>query len=179
MEENLNKTPSLEERISKLDPNFNMLRFLDFLGFRESLCEYDNFNKHGKEKGKYIGKYMFGEGALRVIGYGKDIDKFKNFAKFREHFFCNPELQEEAMKKWIGHLIDSFEKNGLINYIGKPLIENGRTVCPEIDLTVLLTLGHISGTEGARQYIEEGKNRHDGTKNLKAPIVQNMQFLAI
>ena len=75
--------------------NFELEKFLDAIGHRESTNRYDVVNPWG-----YMGRYQFGRSTLKGLGY--DVSK--------KEFLSNPELQEEAMLSLLKHNKEKLQK---------------------------------------------------------------------
>jgi hypothetical protein len=120
--------------------NFELEKFLDAIGHRESTNRYDVVNKWG-----YMGKYQFGKRTLKGLG----------FEVTRKEFLNNPQLQEEAMMALLLHnkeklqlYIDTFDGK-TIN--GMLITESG-----------ILAAAHLGGQGSVKRYFKNGKVFRDG-----------------
>ena len=120
--------------------NFQLEKFLDAIGHRESTNRYDVVNPWG-----YMGKYQFGKRTLKGLG----------FEVTRKEFLSNPQLQEEAMMALLLHnkeklqlYIDTFDGK-TIN--GMLITESG-----------ILAAAHLGGQGSVKRYFKNGKVFRDG-----------------
>ena len=120
--------------------NFELEKFLDAIGHRESTNRYDVVNKWG-----YMGKYQFGKRTLKGLG----------FEVTRKEFLNNPQLQEEAMMALLLHnkeklqlYIDTFDGK-TIN--GMLITESG-----------ILAAAHLGGQGSVKRFFKNGRVFRDG-----------------
>ena len=120
--------------------NFELEKFLDAIGHRESTNRYDVVNPWG-----YMGRYQFGRSTLKGLGY--DVSK--------KEFLSNPELQEEAMLSLLKHNKDKLQK-----YID---VFDGKTINGiYITESGILAAAHLGGQGSVRRYFRNGKVFRDG-----------------
>ena len=120
--------------------NFELEKFLDAIGHRESTNRYDVVNPWG-----YMGRYQFGRSTLKGLGY--DVS--------RKEFLSNPELQEEAMLSLLKH-----NKEKLQKYID---VFDGKTINGiYITESGILAAAHLGGQGSVRRYFRNGKVFRDG-----------------
>jgi hypothetical protein len=120
--------------------NFELEKFLDAIGHRESTNRYDVVNPWG-----YMGRYQFGRSTLKGLGY--DVSK--------KEFLSNPELQEEAMLSLLKH-----NKEKLQKYID---VFDGKTINGiYITESGILAAAHLGGQGSVRRYFRNGKVFRDG-----------------
>lgn len=115
-------------------------KFLDAIGFKESGNRYDIVNKFG-----YMGRYQFGRGTLKGLGYKLT----------KEEFLGSPEIQERAMmdllihnKKKLQKYIDQYE--GTVVH-GIYITESG-----------VLAAAHLGGQGNVKKFFKRGKKFKDG-----------------
>lgn len=141
---------SIETVISPLQPpkstpNTNLVKpknlflFLEDMGFSESSNRYHIKNKFG-----YLGKYQFGIGTLRGLGY-----KISS-----KQFLKNPQIQEEAMIKLLRHNQEALKKY-ITKYQNK--IVNGIFITE----SGILAAAHLSGTRNVKRWFK-GRQFKDG-----------------
>jgi hypothetical protein len=115
-------------------------KFLDAIGMRESSNRYDVVNGWG-----YMGKYQFGKGTLKALGY--DVS--------RKEFLNSPYLQEKAMLDLLHH-----NRKILKTYIdywdgktihGKKITESG-----------ILAAAHLAGPGNVKKFFRKGAEFKDG-----------------
>ena len=120
--------------------NFQLEKFLDAIGYRESTNRYDVVNRWG-----YMGKYQFGRSTLKGLG----------FKVTKEEFLNNPQLQEEAMMALLLH-----NKEKLQKYID---VFDGQTVNGMyISESGILAAAHLGGQGSVKRYFKNGKVFRDG-----------------
>ena len=120
--------------------NFELEKFLDAIGHRESTNRYDVVNPWG-----YMGRYQFGKSTLKGLGY--DVS--------RKEFLSNPKLQEEAMMALLNH-----NKEKLQKYID---IFDGKTINGiYITESGILAAAHLGGQGSVKRYFKNGKVFRDG-----------------
>jgi len=120
--------------------NFELEKFLDAIGHRESTNRYDVVNPWG-----YMGRYQFGRSTLKGLGY--DVSK--------KEFLSNPEIQEEAMLSLLKH-----NKEKLQKYID---VFDGKTINGiYITESGILAAAHLGGQGSVRRYFRNGKVFRDG-----------------
>ena len=120
--------------------NFELEKFLDAIGHRESTNRYDVVNPWG-----YMGRYQFGRSTLKGLGY--DVSK--------KEFLSNPELQEKAMLSLLKH-----NKEKLQKYID---VFDGKTINGiYITESGILAAAHLGGQGSVRRYFRNGKVFRDG-----------------
>jgi len=120
--------------------NFELEKFLDAIGHRESTNRYDVVNPWG-----YMGRYQFGKSTLKGLGY--DVS--------RKEFLSNPELQEEAMMALLNH-----NKEKLQKYID---VFDGKTINGiYITESGILAAAHLGGQGSVKRYFKNGKVFRDG-----------------
>ena len=120
--------------------NFELEKFLDAIGHRESTNRYDVVNPWG-----YMGRYQFGRSTLKGLGY--DVSK--------KEFLSNPELQEEAMLSLLKH-----NKEKLQKYID---VFDGKTINGiYITESGILAAAHLGGQGSVKRYFRNGKVFKDG-----------------
>lgn len=122
------------EVVNELEP------FLTSIGQKESGNNYKIVNTYG-----YMGKYQFGSGTLRGLGY--DLS--------REDFLNHPEIQEKAMldllkhnKKKLQKFIDKYEGDTVH---GVYITESG-----------ILAAAHLAGAGNVRKFFRKGYQFKDG-----------------
>lgn len=114
--------------------------FLDAIGFKESGNRYDIVNKFG-----YMGRYQFGRGTLRGLGYKLT----------QEEFLDSPEVQERAMIDLLKH-----NKKKLQKYIDK---HEGDTIHGiYITESGVLAAAHLGGQGNVKKFFRRGKKFKDG-----------------
>lgn len=119
---------------------FELEKFLDAIGHRESTNRYDVVNPWG-----YMGRYQFGKSTLKGLGY--DVSK--------KEFLSNPELQEEAMMALLNH-----NKEKLQKYID---VFDGKTINGiYITESGILAAAHLGGQGSVKRYFKNGKVFRDG-----------------
>lgn len=119
---------------------FELEKFLDAIGHRESTNRYDVVNPWG-----YMGRYQFGKSTLKGLGY--DVS--------RKEFLSNPELQEEAMMALLNH-----NKEKLQKYID---VFDGKTINGiYITESGILAAAHLGGQGSVKRYFKNGKVFRDG-----------------
>ena len=120
--------------------NFELEKFLDAIGHRESTNRYDVVNKWG-----YMGKYQFGRSTLKGLG----------FKVTKKEFLNNPQLQEEAMMALLLH-----NKEKLQKYID---VFDGQTINGMyISESGILAAAHLGGQGSVKRYFKNGKVFKDG-----------------
>ena len=120
--------------------NFELEKFLDAIGHRESTNRYDVVNPWG-----YMGRYQFGKSTLKGLGY--DVS--------RKEFLSNPKLQEEAMMALLNH-----NKEKLQKYID---VFDGKTINGiYITESGILAAAHLGGQGSVKRYFKNGKVFRDG-----------------
>jgi len=120
--------------------NFELEKFLDAIGHRESTNRYDVVNKWG-----YMGKYQFGRSTLKGLG----------FKVTKKEFLNNPQLQEEAMMALLLH-----NKEKLQKYID---VFDGQTINGMlITESGILAAAHLGGQGSVKRYFKNGKVFRDG-----------------
>ena len=120
--------------------NFELEKFLDAIGHRESTNRYDVVNPWG-----YMGRYQFGKCTLKGLGF--------NVSK--KEFLSNPELQEEAMMALLNH-----NKEKLQKYID---VFDGKTINGiYITESGILAAAHLGGQGSVKRYFKNGKVFRDG-----------------
>jgi len=120
--------------------NFELEKFLDAIGHRESTNRYDVVNPWG-----YMGRYQFGKSTLKGLGY--DVS--------RKEFLSNPELQEEDMMALLNH-----NKEKLQKYID---VFDGKTINGiYITESGILAAAHLGGQGSVKRYFKNGKVFRDG-----------------
>ena len=120
--------------------NFELEKFLDAIGHRESTNRYDVVNPWG-----YMGRYQFGKSTLKGLGF--------NVSK--KEFLSNPELQEEAMMALLNH-----NKEKLQKYID---VFDGKTINGiYITESGILAAAHLGGQGSVKRYFKNGKVFRDG-----------------
>ena len=120
--------------------NFELEKYLDAIGHRESTNRYDVVNPWG-----YMGRYQFGKSTLKGLGY--DVS--------RKEFLSNPELQEEAMMALLNH-----NKEKLQKYID---VFDGKTINGiYITESGILAAAHLGGQGSVKRYFKNGKVFRDG-----------------
>ena len=118
----------------ELDP------FLNSIGQKESGNNYKIVNTYG-----YMGKYQFGKGTLKGLGY--DLT--------REEFLNHPEIQEKAMLDLLRH-----NKKKLQKYINK---YEGKVVHGvHITESGILAAAHLAGQGNVRKFFRKGYQFKDG-----------------
>ena len=127
---------NIEDKIIK-PKDLNL--FLEDIGFRESSNRYHIKNKYG-----YLGKYQFGRGTLRGLGYNVSSKQFLN----------NPKLQEEAMLKLLKH-----NRTLLQKYINKYEYKIVRGIF--ITESGILAAAHLGGAGNVKKWFR-GKKFKDG-----------------
>lgn len=119
---------------------FELEKFLNAIGHRESTNRYDVVNPWG-----YMGRYQFGKSTLKGLGY--DVSK--------KEFLSNPELQEEAMMALLNH-----NKEKLQKYID---VFDGKTINGiYITESGILAAAHLGGQGSVKRYFKNGKVFRDG-----------------
>ena len=114
--------------------------FLDAIGFKESGNRYDIVNKFG-----YMGRYQFGRGTLKGLGYKLTQEQFLN----------SPEVQERAMMDLLKH-----NKKKLQKYIDK---YEGDTIHGiYITESGVLAAAHLGGQGNVKKFFRRGKKFKDG-----------------
>lgn len=114
--------------------------FLDAIGFKESGNRYDIVNKFG-----YMGRYQFGRGTLRGLGYKLTQEEFLN----------SPDIQERAMMDLLKH-----NKKKLQKYIDK---YEGQTIHGiYITESGVLAAAHLGGQGNVKKFFRRGKKFKDG-----------------
>ena len=120
--------------------NFELEKFLDAIGHRESTNRYDVVNPWG-----YMGRYQFGKSTLKGLGF--------NVSK--KEFLSNPKLQEEAMMALLNH-----NKEKLQKYID---VFDGKTINGiYITESGILAAAHLGGQGSVKRYFKNGKVFRDG-----------------
>ncbi len=161
--------PEDNDIFTKIDPDFNYDTFMQYMARWESDCNYQARN------GNYLGIAQLGYGALKTIGYGPLIKQHGGFKKFKKYFLENPELQDEACKKWFEHLAKTIDERGYADYIGKPFYRDGQCICPDMNLYSMLMVAHLGGpgaltgkasTKGLHGFLHYGANPNDGSTSL-------------
>lgn len=129
------------EDLSVVVPKINELdSFLDAIGHKESRNRYDIVNKYG-----YMGKYQFGKGTLRGLGY--DVT--------RSEFLSSPEVQEMAMMSLLKH-----NKDKLQEYIDE--YEGDTLHGVFITESGVLAAAHLAGAGNVRKFFKRGREFKDG-----------------
>jgi hypothetical protein len=114
--------------------------FLNAVGFKESGNRYDIVNKFG-----YMGRYQFGKGTLKGLGYKVTQEEFLN----------SPEIQERAMMDLLKH-----NKKKLQKYIDK---YEGQTIHGiYITESGVLAAAHLGGQGNVKKFFRRGKKFKDG-----------------
>jgi len=114
--------------------------FLNAVGFKESGNNYDIVNKFG-----YMGRYQFGKGTLKGLGYKVTQEEFLN----------SPEIQERAMMDLLKH-----NKKKLQKYIDK---YGGQTIHGVyITESGILAAAHLGGQGNVKKFFRRGKKFKDG-----------------
>ena len=114
--------------------------FLNAVGFKESGNRYDIVNKFG-----YMGRYQFGRGTLKGLGYKVTQEEFLN----------SPEIQERAMMDLLKH-----NKKKLQKYIDK---YEGQTIHGiYITESGVLAAAHLGGQGNVKKFFRRGKKVKDG-----------------
>jgi hypothetical protein len=109
--------------------------FLNAVGFKESGNRYDIVNKFG-----YMGRYQFGRGTLKGLGYKVTQEEFLN----------SPEIQERAMMDLLKH-----NKKKLQKYIDK---YEGQTIHGiYITESGVLAAAHLGGQGNVKKFFRRGK----------------------
>lgn len=120
--------------------NFELEKFLDAIGHRESTNRYDVVNQWG-----YMGKYQFGKRTLKGLG----------FKVTKKEFLNNPQLQEEAMMALLLH-----NKEKLQKYID---VFDGQTINGMyISESGILAAAHLGGQGSVKRFFKNGKVFKDG-----------------
>ena len=133
------KEESIRDSIKQYH-NFELEKFLDAIGHRESTNRYDVVNPWG-----YMGRYQFGKSTLKGLGF--------NVSK--KEFLSNPKLQEEAMMALLNH-----NKEKLQKYID---VFDGKTINGiYITESGILAAAHLGGQGSVRRYFRNGKVFKDG-----------------
>jgi len=114
--------------------------FLDAVGFKESGNRYDIVNKFG-----YMGRYQFGRGTLKGLGYKLTQEQFLN----------SPEVQERAMMDLLKH-----NKKKLQKYIDK--YEGDTVHGVYITESGILAAAHLGGQGNIKKFFKRGKKFKDG-----------------
>jgi hypothetical protein len=133
------KEESIRDSIKQYH-NFELEKFLDAIGHRESTNRYDVVNPWG-----YMGRYQFGRSTLKGLGF--------NVSK--KEFLSNPQIQEEAMMALLNH-----NKEKLQEFID---IFDGKTINGiYITESGILAAAHLGGQGSVRRYFRNGKVFKDG-----------------
>ena len=133
------KEESIRDSIKQYH-NFELEKFLDAIGHRESTNRYDVVNPWG-----YMGRYQFGKSTLKGLGF--------NVSK--KEFLSNPKLQEEAMMALLNH-----NKEKLQKYID---VFDGKTINGiYITESGILAAAHLGGQGSVKRYFKNGKVFRDG-----------------
>ena len=128
------KEESIRDSIKQYH-NFELEKFLDAIGHRESTNRYDVVNPWG-----YMGRYQFGKSTLKGLGF--------NVSK--KEFLSNPKLQEEAMMALLNH-----NKEKLQKYID---VFDGKTINGiYITESGILAAAHLGGQGSVKRYFKNGK----------------------
>ena len=114
--------------------------FLNAVGFKESGNRYDIVNKFG-----YMGRYQFGRGTLKGLGYKLTQEEFLN----------SPEVQERAMMDLLKH-----NKKKLQKYIDK--YESDTVHGVYITESGVLAAAHLGGQGNVKKFFRRGKKFKDG-----------------
>ena len=114
--------------------------FLEAVGFKESGNRYDIVNKFG-----YMGRYQFGRGTLKGLGYKLTQEEFLN----------SPEVQERAMMDLLKH-----NKKKLQKYIDK--YEGDTVHGVYITESGVLAAAHLGGQGNVKKFFRRGKKFKDG-----------------
>ena len=114
--------------------------FLNAVGFKESGNRYDIVNKFG-----YMGRYQFGRGTLKGLGYKLTQEEFLN----------SPEVQERAMMDLLKH-----NKKKLQKYIDK--YEGDTVHGVYITESGVLAAAHLGGQGNVKKFFRRGKKFKDG-----------------
>jgi hypothetical protein len=114
--------------------------FLDAIGFKESGNRYDIVNKFG-----YMGRYQFGRGTLKGLGYKVT----------QEEFLTSPEIQERAMMDLLRH-----NKKKLQKYIDQYEGEVVHGIL--ITESGILAAAHLGGQGNVKKFFRRGKEFKDG-----------------
>lgn len=123
-----------EERIKRYHED-ELNRFLHDIGHRESGNRYDIVNKFG-----YMGRYQFGKGTLKGLGFNVTKKEFLN----------TPELQDSAMMALLNH-----NKEKLQQYID---IYGGKTIHGlEITESGILAAAHLGGQGSVKRFFKNGR----------------------
>ena len=148
------KTPTKEELVAKAKAKLELEKkelgkFLKALAEKESTNDPTKINKLG-----YIGKYQFGEIALKDIKADKKIN-YKNFKK--NHKIWPEKEQDKAMIKLM-------KRN--IKYLGDYLKDYDGKIIADIEMTKsgMLAAAHLLGASNVKKFINtNGKhNPKDG-----------------
>lgn len=114
--------------------------FLNAIGLKESGNRYDIVNKYG-----YMGRYQFGSGTLKGLGYKVT----------KEEFLSSPDIQERAMMDLLKH-----NKKKLQKYIDE---YSGDTIHGiYITESGILAAAHLGGQGNVKKFFRRGKKFKDG-----------------
>lgn len=149
----------------------NYSGFLNALGQRESGGDYGAVNQFG-----YLGKYQFGELALRDIGYytydGTSTNDWKagfwtgkNGVDSRAEFLANPSAQESAIREYMGLQWE---------YMKSVWAYEGQTLDGvRITESGMLAGAHLVGAGNLNNYLLSGATAADGNGvNVETYVTQ-------
>ena len=111
--------------------------FKNFLGFFESVSNYNKVNRFG-----YLGKYQFGKGTLKIYGVS-NINEFKNNPALQEKVF----LMNVMRNKWILRREISWYSNRYLN--GIYVSESG-----------IIAAAHLSGPGNVKKFLRSHCDRN-------------------
>lgn len=131
-------TDSIDTAIERADLNSYKI-YVDAIGKAESSCRYNIVNKYG-----YMGKYQFGNAALKYIGFNVSRKKFLNSVILQEIAMLKLlKSNKKRLKKWIN------------KYSGKKI--NGVVITE----SGILAGAHLGGVGGVRKFLDHGYDRKD------------------
>jgi len=166
-----------DSELSNVKINGNLKKFLNAIAHKESTNDPEKVNNLG-----YMGKYQFGEIALKDIlqkkssesdeDYGKRIKQYwpKNFGKLKSEADFNyfqSKFKNKGVNFWPEHKQDLAMKQLLKNnksylgdYIDKWVGKKKNGI--EITLSGLLAGAHLLGPSNVKNFLDHGKISKDG-----------------
>jgi hypothetical protein len=120
---------------------------------QEILKQLESSGRYGIQKGKYLGAYQMGPGALQDTGYIRSDGSWtgKHGIDSAKDFLNNPRAQDVAQTEWFNVLGDRIRRRGTDDYIGTTVSSDAGDV--RVTADGLKMASHLVGDKAMHDWL--------------------------